>query len=109
MREFLFADDLADALVFLAENYAGEPHVNVGTGIEISIADLAALIGRVVGYDGRLVFDTSRPDGMPRKVMDVGRLSAMGWRAKTDLEQGFRLAYQAFLAEGKNRRVRASR
>jgi GDP-L-fucose synthase len=108
LREFLYSDDLADALVFLAEHYACEPHVNVGTGIEISIADLAVLIGRAIGYEGRFVFDTSRPDGMPRKVMDVSRLAAMGWRAKTDLEQGFRLAYRAFLAEGENRRLRAS-
>ena len=107
MREFLYADDLADALVFLAEHYSGEAHVNVGTGIEIAIADLAALIARAVGYDGRFVFDADRPDGMARKVMDVGRLAAMGWRAKTGLEQGFRLAYQAFLAEGAGRRVSA--
>ena len=107
MREFLYADDLADALVFLAEHYSGEAHVNVGTGIEITIADLARLIARAVGYDGKFAFDAGRPDGMPRKVMDVDRLAAMGWRAKTDLEQGFRLAYQAFLAEGAGRRVSA--
>ncbi|HUN50365.1 MAG TPA: GDP-L-fucose synthase [Candidatus Sulfotelmatobacter sp.] len=107
MREFLYADDLADALVFLAEHYSGEAHVNVGTGIEITIADLARLIARAVGYDGKFAFDAGRPDGMPRKVMNVDRLAAMGWRAKTDLEQGFRLAYQAFLAEGAGRRVSA--
>ena len=93
LREFLYVDDLADALVFLMERYSGHDHVNVGTGIEISITDLAHLLARVIGYPGEFAFDPSKPDGMPRKVMDVGRLAALGWVAPTGLEDGFRRAY----------------
>lgn len=98
LREFLAADDLADACVFMMKHYSGESHLNVGTGIEHSIADLARMVAKVVGYEGRLVFDTSKPDGMPRKVMDVGRLAALGWRASTPLEDGLAQAYAWFLA-----------
>lgn len=93
LREFLFADDLADGLVFLLRHYSEEQHINVGTGIEVSIHDLAVLIARIAGYEGRIVLDRSKPDGMMRKVMNVERINALGWRAPTDLETGFRQAY----------------
>lgn len=92
-REFLFSEDLADALVFLMQHYSGLSHVNVGTGIETSIAQLATAIAGTVGYQGRFAFDRSKPDGTPRKVMDVSRLTEMGWTAPTALEDGLRHAY----------------
>lgn len=92
-REFLFSEDLADALVFLMKHYSDLPHVNVGTGIETSIAELAAAIARAVDYQGDFTFDPSKPDGTPRKVMDVGRMTAMGWQAPTQLDEGLRVAY----------------
>lgn len=94
LREFLFVDDLADALIFLVERYSGEEHVNVGTGAEISIRGLAELIADVVGWRGEFRFDTSKPDGSPRKLMDAGRLKAMGWTAPTSLRDGFAEAYR---------------
>lgn len=97
LREFLSADDLADSCVFLLRHYSGEEHVNVGTGIEHSIRQLAETIAAVAGYRGTFVFDTSKPDGTPRKVMDVSRLTAMGWRARTDLESGLRAAYDWYV------------
>lgn len=97
LREFLSADDLADACVFLLKNYSGEEHVNVGTGIEHSIRQLAETIAQAVGYTGQFVFDTSKPDGTPRKVMDVSRLRAMGWSAETNFDAGIRHAYEWFL------------
>jgi hypothetical protein len=87
-REFLHVDDLADAVVFLLESYSGEEHVNVGTGIDVTIAELARLIADVVGYTGEFAFDTSKPDGTPRKLLDVSRLTALGWRARTGLRDG---------------------
>ena len=100
LREFLFVDDLADALVFLMKRYSDEPHVNVGTGKEISIRGLAELLAGIVGYTGQIVLDPTKPDGTPRKVMNVDRLAALGWRAPTDLEEGFRLAYRWYVEEG---------
>ena len=97
-REFLHVDDLADALVFLMERYSGEETVNVGTGEDITIGDLAHLVAATVGYTGRLEFDASRPDGTPRKLLDVSKLSAMGWRARTSLEDGLAETYDWFLA-----------
>jgi GDP-L-fucose synthase len=97
-REFLFVDDLADACVFVLEHYSGEMHVNIGSGQEITIAELAKLLADVVQYHGKLVFDHSRPDGMPRKLLDSSRLNAMGWRARTPLREGLERAYAAFLA-----------
>jgi GDP-L-fucose synthase len=97
-REFLFVDDLADACVFVLEHYSGEQHVNIGSGQEITIAELAKLLTDVVRYSGRLVFDHSRPDGMPRKLLDSSLLSGMGWRARTPLREGLERAYAAFLA-----------
>ena len=97
LREFHYVDDLADGLFFLMENYSGEEHVNIGTGEEISIRDLALLIKDVVGFSGEIVQDTSKPDGTPRKVMDSSKLHEMGWKSKTNLQQGVRLAYAWFL------------
>ncbi|HZP87718.1 MAG TPA: GDP-L-fucose synthase [Burkholderiales bacterium] len=96
-REFLFVDDLADALVFMMQRYSDAMHLNVGTGTEVTIRELAETLARVIGYEGEFVFDASKPDGTPRKVMDVSRLTALGWRAKTPLEDGLRLAYRSYL------------
>lgn len=96
-REFLFADDLADACIYLMENYNEEGWVNIGSGEEISIKELAMLIKQIVGYQGNLVFDTTKPDGTPRKLLDVTKLHSLGWKHKTSLEQGIRMAYQDFL------------
>jgi len=94
-REFLYVDDLADACVHLMEQgYAG-PLVNVGTGTDVTIAELANTVMQVVGFQGRIVFDATKPDGTPRKLLDVSRLASLGWRAKTDLLTGIRHAYEA--------------
>lgn len=98
LREFLFVDDLADGLVFLLKHYSGESHVNVGTGVEHTIRQLAETIAKVVGWHGEFVQDTSKPDGSPRKLMDCSRMTEMGWTAKTSLEDGLRQAYDWFLA-----------
>jgi GDP-L-fucose synthase len=98
-REFLYVDDLADACIYLMMNYSGDTPINVGTGEDITIADFAAEVAVVVGYGGEIEFDPSYPDGTPRKLLDVGRLSRLGWRAKTPLRAGLRLAYDAFLQE----------
>ncbi len=97
LREFLFVDDLADALVFLLKNYSDEPHINVGSGVEHSIRELAETIAKVIGFDGEFIFDTSKPDGTPRKLMDSTRLGNMGWKADTSLELGLKSAYQWYL------------
>jgi len=97
-REFLYVDDLAAACVFALENYSGEMHLNVGTGEDITIAELASTVARVVGYQGKLVYDTSKPDGTPRKLLDVSRLKGLGWAPKTGLEEGLRVAYAEYLA-----------
>lgn len=97
-REFLFVDDLADACVHLMKVYSGESHINVGTGEDITIADFARRIARVVGYEGRIAFDASRPDGTPRKLLDVSRLAALGWRAPTPLDRGLEQYYAWYLA-----------
>jgi len=97
MREFLFADDLADACYYLMLNY-NEPHlINVGTGEDITIKDLALLIKEIIGFEGELKFDTSKPDGTPRKLMDVSKLHEKGWKHKIELKEGIQLAYQDFL------------
>jgi GDP-L-fucose synthase len=98
-REFLYVDDLADALVFLMTRYSEERHINVGTGIDITVRDLAELVAKVAGWQGKFVYDRSKPDGMPRKVMDVSRLKAIGWQAKTPLEEGFSRAYRWYVDE----------
>lgn len=96
-REFLYVDDLADACIFLMKHYSAEQHINVGTGKEITIRDFAETIKRIVDYEGELVFDPSRPDGTPRKVLDVGALGALGWQARTSLQEGLALYYEWFL------------
>ncbi len=96
-REFLYVDDLADALVHLMKRYSGEDHINVGTGEDITIGELAELVAEVVGYAGSFRYDTSRPDGAPRKLLDVGRLDALGWRATTGLREGIRATYAWYL------------
>ncbi|MDB9526416.1 GDP-L-fucose synthase [Oscillatoria sp. CS-180] len=97
LREFLYVDDLADALIFLMQNYDETEFVNVGTGEEVSIKELALTIQVVVGYSGDLVFDTSKPDGTPRKLLDVSRLTKSGWRAKTSLKEGIEKTYAWYL------------
>lgn len=96
-REFLFVDDLADACLFALENYSDESHLNVGTGKDLSIAEFAKLVADVVGYHGNIVFDSSRPDGTPRKLLDVSKMSAMGWTAKTSIHDGLRVSYADYL------------
>lgn len=98
-REFLYVDDMADASIHLMKNYSESGLINVGTGEDISIADFADVVARTVGYTGKIVFDTSKPDGTPRKLLDVGKLAKAGWRASTSLEDGMKLAYQAYLNE----------
>jgi GDP-L-fucose synthase len=97
MREFLYADDLADACVFLMEQGYSGPLVNIGTGTDVTIRELAETVTRVLGFTGTLRFDTSKPDGTPRKLMNVSRLTQLGWQATTTLEDGIRMAYQDFL------------
>ncbi len=96
-REFLYVDDLADGLVFLMKHYSGELHLNVGTGQDITIRELAELIADIADYRGQIVYNRSRPDGTPRKVMDVSRTTALGWQAKTPLREGFRQAYRWYV------------
>ena len=98
MREFLYVDDLADACVHMMEQGYDGPLVNVGTGEDVTIRELAETVMDVVGFRGRIVFDASKPDGTPRKLLDVGRLHALGWKHRIDLKQGIALAYQDFLA-----------
>ena len=98
MREFLFADDLADACYFLMENYNEPTLINIGVGHDLTIKDLALLIKDVLQYDGELVFDASKPDGTPRKLMDVSKLHGLGWKHKIELREGITLAYQDFLS-----------
>ena len=100
-REFLYVDDMADACMHLMKIYSESELVNIGTGKDITIADFAALVATVTGYRGEIRFDTSRPDGTPQKLLDVTRLTKLGWRARTSLEDGIRLAYQAYLDESK--------
>ncbi len=97
LREFLFADDLADACYFLMQEYNEAGLVNIGTGLDLSIKDLALLIKEVVGFTGDLVFDTSKPDGTPRKLLDVSKLHTLGWKHRIALQEGLALAYQDFL------------
>ena len=98
-REFLYVDDMADACVHLMKTYSSAELVNIGTGEDITIAEFARVVTDVVGYKGNIEFDTSKPDGTPRKLLDVGRLAKLGWRATTSLHEGIKLAYQAFLKE----------
>lgn len=103
LREFLHVDDCADACVFLMQNYSDDQHVNVGSGREISILELAKMISRIVGYKGEITTDTSKPDGTARKLMSVAKLSALGWSATIALEDGISSTYKMFLSEGHDR------
>jgi GDP-L-fucose synthase len=100
-REFLYVDDMADACVHLMKTYSSSEMVNIGTGEDITIAEFARVVADAVGYTGTISFDTSRPDGTPRKLLDVGRLSQLGWRARIPLEEGIKLTYRAYLGETK--------
>ncbi len=97
LREFLYVDDLADALVFLLKHYSDEPHINVGSGMEYSIRQLAEAVAEVVGWRGEFVYDTSKPDGTPRKLMDNSRIQALGWSASRSFAEGLRHAYAWYL------------
>lgn len=96
LREFLYVDDMADACVFLLENYDGEQHVNIGTGKEITIKELAEMVKKTVGFEGEIIWNDSMPDGTPRKLTDVTKLHSLGWRHKVELEEGIRMAYDWF-------------
>jgi len=100
-REFLYVDDMADACIHLMKNYSSDELVNIGTGEDITIAEFARVVAATVGYAGKISFDPSRPDGTPRKLLDVSRLAGLGWRARTSLADGIKLAYQAYLSETK--------
>ena len=97
-REFLYADDLAEAAVFAMQHYDSPELLNVGAGIDVTIGDLARLIARITGYTGKIVFDSSKPDGTMRKLLDVSKMTALGWTAKTSLEEGIRRSYEAYQA-----------
>ncbi|TYO62045.1 GDP-L-fucose synthase [Bradyrhizobium hipponense] len=99
-REFLYVDDMADACVYLMKTYSGAGLVNIGTGKDIAVAEFARLVADVIDYKGQIAFDTSRPDGTPRKLLDVSCLEGLGWRAKTALADGLKQAYAAFLSFG---------
>ena len=98
LREFLYVDDLANLCVFLMNNYSGNETVNAGTGKELTIRELTELVAKVIGYKGKILWDTSKPNGTPRKLLDVSKAKALGWTYKTELEDGIRLAYQDFLS-----------
>ena len=106
-REFLFADDAADGMVFLMKNYSDEPFVNLGPGSDIPIRDLVALICKVVGYKGGIRFDTSRPDGAPRKMLDASLAASIGWRAQTPLETGLEATYRWYVDHASGEKQRA--
>lgn len=96
LREFLYVDDMADACVFLLEHYSGGQHVNIGTGKEVTIKELAELVKRITGYEGEIFWNSAMPDGTPRKLTDVSKLHGLGWTHKVELEEGVRLAYDWF-------------
>ena len=95
-REFLYSDDLAEACVFLMDKYSEEQFINIGSGSEITIKELSELVGKIIGFEGKIAWDTSKPDGTPRKLMDSSRLFALGWKPRVNLEEGIRLAYKDF-------------
>jgi GDP-L-fucose synthase len=105
LREFLYVDDLAEACVFLMNNYSGDETVNLGTGKELTIKELTEIVARVIGYTGNIKWDTTKPDGTPRKLLDVSKLEKLGWKYHTELEEGIRLSYEDFL----NNPMRAER
>ena len=97
LREFMFVDDLANLCVFLMNNYSGNETVNAGTGKEITIKELANMVAKIVGYNGQIIWDTTKPNGTPRKLLDVSKAKALGWEAKTSLEDGIKISYKDFL------------
>ena len=97
LREFLYVDDLADACIFLMNTYSGNETVNIGTGKELTIRELTTLVAKTVGYTGKISWDTAKPDGTPRKLLDISKLSRLGWHYQTELNDGIRLAYEDFL------------
>ncbi len=99
MREFLFADDLADACYYLMENYSEPTLINIGTGEDLTIKELALAVKETIGFEGELVFDTTKPDGTPRKLMDVSKLHNLGWKHQIELREGLKLAYQDYLSK----------
>ncbi|KAI4450819.1 GDP-L-fucose synthase [Eubacterium plexicaudatum ASF492] len=99
LREFLYVDDLADFCIFLMNHYTGNETVNAGTGKELSIKDLAETVAQVVGYNGEILWDVNKPNGTPRKLLDVSKARALGWKYKTELKEGIRLAYEDFLSQ----------
>lgn len=99
LREFLYVDDLADFCIFLMNHYSGNETVNAGTGKELSIKDLAETVAQVVGYNGKILWDVNKPNGTPRKLLDVSKARALGWKYKTELKEGIRLAYEDFLSQ----------
>ncbi len=105
LREFLYVDDMADACVFLLENYDGEQHVNIGTGKEVTIKELAEAVRRVVGFEGDIIWNKDMPDGMPRKLTDVTKIHKLGWTHKVELEEGIKLAYDWFKENIKDARL----
>ena len=105
LREFLYVDDLANLCVFLMNNYSGNETVNAGTGKELTIKELTEKVAKVVGYEGEILWDTTRPNGTPRKLLDVSKAKAMGWEPKVELDEGIQLAYEDFL----NNPMRAER
>lgn len=105
LREFLYVDDLADACVYLMNTYSGNETVNLGTGKELTIKELTELVAEVIGYEGEILWDVSKPNGTPRKLLDVSKLESLGWKYKTELSEGIRLAYEDFL----NNPMRAER
>ena len=105
LREFLYVDDLAEACVFLMNNYSGDETVNLGTGKELTIKELTEIVAKVIGYTGDIKWDTTKPDGTPRKLLDVSKLENLGWKYHTELEEGIRLSYEDFL----NNPMRAER
>jgi GDP-L-fucose synthase len=106
MREFLHVDDLADASAFLLRMDNPPDWINVGTGTDVTIRELTETVSKVIGFNGRITWDTSKPDGTPRKLMDVSRLSALGWKARIDLQKGVEMTYASFLEEKKNGSLR---
>jgi GDP-L-fucose synthase len=98
LREFLYTEDLADGLVFVMKHYSDTPHLNLGSGVEMTIRQLAEAIAKAAGWQGSFVYDRTKPDGMPRKVMDVSRLAALGWTAQTPFEAGIKIAYDWYVA-----------
>ena len=105
LREFLYVDDLANLCVFLMNHYSGNETVNAGTGKEVTIKALTELVAKVIGYEGTILWDTSKPNGTPRKLLDVSKAKSLGWEARVSLEEGIRLSYEDFL----NNPMRAER